>query len=153
MNVLFQIVLGSSLLIACAFIHIFIISRIILKLQLANHFSTDQSAKHQIFVVAALFTVLIGSHTLQIYVWAIMLWLIGALPGYEEPIYFTLVTYTALGYGDVVLTPAFRIFGAMISVTGLVMFGMTTAFLVGIFSRILHEKNMDEKQSQVNKKH
>lgn len=141
MNVIFQIILGSSLLIVSAFIHIFIISRIVTKLHLSDHFSGKRSAKHQILVVASLFMVLIGSHTLQIYLWAIMLWLLGALPGYEEPIYFTLVTYTALGYGDVVLTPAFRIFGAMISMTGLLMFGMTTAFLVGIFSRILQEKN------------
>lgn len=142
MNVLFQIFLGSFILILCAFIHIFIISRIVRKLHMSSHFASGRSAKHQIFAVAALFMVLLGSHTIQIYLWAITLWVLGALPGYEEPIYFTLVTYTALGYGDVVLTPAFRIFGAMISVTGLVMFGMTTAFLVGIFSRILQEKNL-----------
>lgn len=141
MLVLFQIVLGSFILVLCALVHIYIISRIIQNLQVADHFSVKKSHWHQIFAVAGLFFVLLLSHTLQIYVWAITLWFLGALPGYEEPIYFSLVTYTALGYGDVVLTPSFRIFGAMISVTGLVMFGMTTAFLVGIFSRILEENN------------
>ncbi|WP_187428226.1 hypothetical protein ROLI_003700 [Roseobacter fucihabitans] len=140
MNVLFQLLLGSSLLILCALVHIFVISRIIGNLQRNNHFSAQRSGRYQILAVAGLFMILLGSHTVQIYLWAIALWLLGALPGYEEPIYFTLVTYTALGYGDVVLTPQHRIFGAMISVTGLVMFGMTTAFLVGVFSRILQEK-------------
>ena len=44
---------------------------------------------------------LILSHTLHLYMWAFMLWWLGALPGHEEPIYFALVTYTTVGYGDV----------------------------------------------------
>jgi len=55
---------------------------------------------------------------------------------FPESIYFSLVTYAALGYGDVVLGEHFRIFGAMESVTGLLMFGITTAFLVGYFSQV-----------------
>lgn len=87
-----------------------------------------------------LFLITLGSHTVQIYLAAIVLWLVGALPGYEEPIYYALVTYTTVGYGDVVLGPDFRILGAMISVAGILMFGMTTAFLVGLFARIMGEE-------------
>ncbi|MFK7870591.1 MAG: ion channel [Roseobacter sp.] len=86
-----------------------------------------------------IFACIIVSHTIQIYLGAFMLWLVGALPGYEEPIYYALVTYTTVGYGDVVPTAEFRIMGAMISVTGILMFGMTTAFLVGLFSRLIGE--------------
>lgn len=105
-----------------------------------HHFASYRSRRHRFVTVCALFLITLGSHTAQIYINALALWLVGALPGYEEPIYYTLVTYTTVGYGDVVLGPDFRIMGAMISVTGILMFGMTTAFLVGLFSRVVGEE-------------
>ncbi|QJF49926.1 two pore domain potassium channel family protein [Roseobacter ponti] len=139
MLVLIQIGIGGALLLACAMVHILIIAKMIRHLKDDDHFGPDKSRTHQIMTVCFLFLGAIISHTLQIYISALSLWLIGALPGYEEPIYFALATYQTLGYGDVVLTEQFRILGAMISVTGILMFGMTTAFLVGIFARVLDD--------------
>ncbi|WP_300032631.1 ion channel [uncultured Roseobacter sp.] len=140
MLVLIQILIGSFILLVCALIHIMIIARMIRHLASHDHFAAHKTARHQLVTLCVLFLITLLSHTIQLYFCALMLWLVGALQGYEEPIYFSLVTYTTLGYGDVVLTPQFRILGAMISVTGIVMFGMTTAFLVGLFGRILGEK-------------
>ncbi|WP_295313083.1 potassium channel family protein [Roseobacter sp.] len=137
MLVLIQIGIGSALLLACAMVHILIIAKMIRHLKAGNHFAPDKTRIHQIMTVCFLFLGAILSHTLHIYISALSLWMLGALPGYEKPIYFALVTYTTLGYGDLVLTEQFRILGAMISVTGILMFGMTTAFLVSIFARVL----------------
>lgn len=137
MLVIFQISLGSAVLLVCALVHILLIARMSQALSERDHFGADTSRRHQLLTVCLMFLGTILSHTIQIYICAFTLWMLGALPGYEEPIYFSLVTYTSLGYGDVVLDKEFRIFGAMISVTGLVMFGMTTAFLVGVFRRLL----------------
>lgn len=99
---------------------------------------TESPSGRVVFVTcSAVVFFLLLSHTLHIYLWAISLWLLGALGGYEEPIYFTLVTYTTVGYGDTTLGPTFRIYGAMASVTGILAFGLTTAFLVGLFPRII----------------
>lgn len=83
---------------------------------------------------------LLFSHTAQVYIWALIFWWSGALQGAEAPIYFALVTYTTLGYGDVTLGDNFRIMGAMASVCGVLMFGLTTAFLVGALARLLRAK-------------
>ena len=48
-----------------------------------------------------------------------------------------LVTYTTVGYGDVIVGPDYRLFAAMAAVTGLLNFGLSTAFLVGLFGRLL----------------
>lgn len=80
-----------------------------------------------------------GAHTVQLYFWALAFWFADAITEFPTAIYFSLVTYTSLGYGDVVLEENFRIFGAMESITGLLMFGITTAFLVGYYSRIMRE--------------
>ncbi|WP_122076238.1 ion channel [Pseudophaeobacter sp. EL27] len=59
--------------------------------------------------------------------------------------YFVLETYSTVGYDDLTLVKHFRIFGAMASVSGILMFGAITAFLVGFFTRTLDAKKSDLK--------
>ena len=134
MSVLVQISIGTGLLILCAILHIAMSARLVLLLKTRDALRGLLSGGGIILPVSVVFAAFVASHTLHVYLWAVVIWLLGALPGYEEPIYFALVTYTTVGYGDVTLTPDFRILGAMASVTGILMFGLTTAFLVGVFS-------------------
>ena len=137
MPVLIQISFGSIVLLACSAIHIWMIGRLVGYLQGKRHRAHSAKAQSVFRLTSAVFLALLVSHTVQIYVWAGALSLLGALPGYESPIYFSLVSYTTLGYGDVTLADQHRIFGAMSSVNGILCFGISTAFLVGFFSRIL----------------
>ena len=137
MNVLFQIGIGTGLLIFCAVLHIALAAKLVAHLKGKHALQNLHSQSDIMKLVLTIFGAFVLSHTIHVYLWASMVWLAGALSGYEEPIYFALVTYTTLGYGDVTLAPAFRILGAMASVTGILMFGLTTAFLVGVFARAL----------------
>jgi len=71
-----------------------------------------------------------------VWIWSSGFVLSGALPDWNTAVYFSLVTYTTLGYGDVILGPAMRIFAAFSAVTGLLGFGISTAFLVGAIGHI-----------------
>src|SRR5215467_3814372 len=52
-------------------------------------------------------------HLAQVGLWAGFLVLLGALQTYNDAFYFSLVTFATLGYGDIVLAPGYRIFGAL----------------------------------------
>jgi hypothetical protein len=137
MPVILQISLGSCILILCMAFHVFISTKLIEFLRLKAQPDEKKVSGNMFKAVSGILLLLLFSHTVQIYVWAIALGIFGALPGYEEPIYFALVTYTTVGYGDVTLDASYRIFGAMASVNGIIAFGLTTAFLVGFFARFL----------------
>lgn len=137
MSVLVQIGLGSSLLVLCLLMHLSVQVWVVRKLRAKKAHLHRPSGRAVFLTCSAVVLVLLFSHTAHLYIWALSLWLLGALPGHEEPIYFSLVTYTTVGYGDVTLGPAFRIFGAMASVTGILAFGLTTAFLVGLFPNVI----------------
>jgi hypothetical protein len=47
-----------------------------------------------------------------------------------------MVTYTSLGYGDVVLEKGWRLLGAFEAANGIVMFGWTTALIFFIVQRL-----------------
>ncbi|MBY6055423.1 potassium channel family protein [Leisingera daeponensis] len=88
-----------------------------------------------LMLVVAIFIIL-GSHTAQVWIWSAAFVLVGAIADWNTSVYFSLATYTTLGYGDVVLGPALRIFAAFAAVTGLFGFGISTAFLVSAMSRL-----------------
>ncbi len=81
--------------------------------------------------------VIVFAHTVQVWIWAAVYIQYGALLSWNDAIYFSLVTYTSLGYGDIVLGPGLRIFAAFASVTGLLGFGLSTALLVALFTRLI----------------
>jgi len=87
-----------------------------------------------IFLVALIF--IVSSHTAQVWIWAGIYVLFEVLPEWNSAIYFSLVTYTSLGYGDIVLVPGIRIFAGFAAVTGMLGFGISTAYLVSLFGRL-----------------
>jgi len=52
-------------------------------------------------------------HFAQVGLWAGFLVWLDALKTYDDAFYFSLVTFATLGYGDIVLAPDYRIFGAL----------------------------------------
>lgn len=81
--------------------------------------------------------VIVFAHTVQVWIWAAVWINYGVLSDWNEAIYFSLVTYTTLGYGDIVLGPNFRVFATFASITGLLGFGLSTALLVALMSRLM----------------
>jgi hypothetical protein len=140
MSVATEFAAGSALLIACALVHLAVLMRVVATYRAPPPGHGEMRFRMRHFsAIAKLFIAIAMSHTVQVCIWAFVLLWIGALPQVEESIYFAMVTYTTLGYGDVVLTPEFRIFGAMAAMTGILCFGLSTAVLVGYFAGLISE--------------
>jgi hypothetical protein len=65
------------------------------------------------------------------YLWA------GAIADFEPALYFSLVTFTTLGYGDITLGPDWRMLAAFEAANGIIMFGWTTALVVAYLQRLM----------------
>jgi len=69
-------------------------------------------------------------------VWAgAYLWL-GAIDRPDDALYFSMVTLTTLGYGDIVLTAPWRLLAAFQAAIGIIMFGWTTALVFAAVHRL-----------------
>jgi hypothetical protein len=80
--------------------------------------------------------VLLLWHLLEAGSWALLYRLSGDLPDWETALYFSMTSYTTLGYGDVVLPPPWRILGPMEGAVGILMFGWSTAIIVAAITRV-----------------
>ena len=70
----------------------------------------------------------------EVCVWAITYRLleVPALASVEDAFYFSMVTYTTLGYGDLVMEGSWRVLSAFEAANGLIMFGWTTAVVIRV---------------------
>ncbi|CAN7464235.1 potassium channel family protein [Rhizobium leguminosarum] len=76
---------------------------------------------------SVLMIVLMLGNILQVAFWALLYRVLGAFEDFETAMYFSGVTFTSLGYGDVVLDGRIRLLGPLQAANGLMMFGITTA--------------------------
>jgi hypothetical protein len=64
------------------------------------------------------------AHLIQIALWALVYLLYGEMATFETAFYFSAQNYTALGYGDVVLSQRWRLLGPLEAINGLLLFGL-----------------------------
>ncbi len=68
----------------------------------------------------------------EVWMWAALYRLLGAIGSLEEALYFSTVTFTTLGYGDVVLEKQWRLLAAFEAANGLFLFGWSTALVFAV---------------------
>lgn len=79
-------------------------------------------------------------HIAEITVWAIVYCLLpnlNEINTFEDAVYFSTVTFTTLGYGDIVITGSWRLLAAVQAMAGLLIFGWSTALLFAVVQRVL----------------
>jgi hypothetical protein len=74
--------------------------------------------------------------TVEIGAWAVTYLLLGAIEGAERALYFSAVTFTTLGYGDIVLGEQWRLLGGFEAANGIIMFGWSTALVMAAVQRV-----------------
>jgi Ion channel len=76
-------------------------------------------------------------HLVEIAVWALFYWWQKCLPDAESAFYFSGVTYTTVGYGDLVLPAQWRLLSAVEGLTGILMCGLSTGLFFAVASKFL----------------
>jgi hypothetical protein len=78
---------------------------------------------------------LIFIHLIEILVWGMFFYRQNCLPDAESAFYFAGVTYTTVGYGDLVLPKAWRMLGPIEGLTGILMCGLSTGFFFAVVNK------------------
>jgi len=80
-------------------------------------------------VLCSTAAVLLSLHMLEVVVWGVTYQMLdgdGLVTTFEEAIYFSMVTFASLGYGDVVIDGPWRLLAAIQAMTGLLAFGWSS---------------------------
>lgn len=91
------------------------------------------------------------AHVLEIWIWAMVFLWTQKVQGLESALYFSTVTFTIVGYGDVILSEQWRLLGSVESANGMLLFGGSTAFIFEVMRWIwkLDSNEADTKATSV----
>ena len=96
----------------------------------------SRNVRRHVGLLLCLFMFIVLLHLIQIALWAVVFWRAGELPTLETAVYFSITTYTTVGFGDVVLGPGWRVLAGIEGLTGLILVGWSTAFVFAIVNRM-----------------
>lgn len=83
-------------------------------------------------------------HLIEVTAWALFYVWRDAMPDLQSALYFSAVTYTTTGYGDLLLPEQWRLVGAIEALTGILMCGLSTGFFFAVVSRLLLAEPRDD---------
>ena len=130
-----KLLVALLLMALCVAIHAVGLTAAVRQLRL-RPMSPPLSFTRSVGVLIAIAAWAILLHLLQIAVWAIFYVLEHGMPDLPSALYFSAVTYTTTGYGDLVLPPQWRLVGGVEALTGILMCGWSAAFFFAVVNRM-----------------
>ena len=131
---LIEILLAGGLVAVTVFIHAAGISALLRAMMRSHALATSGFLPVTRFVIVVTCW-LIVIHLIEISVWGLFYFWRGCLPDAESAFYFSGVTYTTVGYGDLVLSKPWRMLAPLEALTGILMGGLSTGLFFALVSR------------------
>ena len=94
-------------------------------------------------IVAQAMSFALVAHLIEIVVWAVLFVRCGEFSELGTAYYHSAVNYTTLGYGDVIMSPSWRLLGPLEAANGMLMFGVTTAMIFAVIQRLIQTRFVD----------
>ena len=95
-----------------------------------------------------LFSGIMLLHTVETGIWAVFYYTRSLFEDFETALYFSLTSYTTIGYGDVLLSQRWRLLGAIEGVCGVLLCGISTAFIFAVMSAMFQIRIQQQSRSQ-----
>jgi hypothetical protein len=94
-------------------------------------------------IVALAVFLLLVAHLIEISLWAILFLVCGEFHEFGIAYYHSGVNYTTLGYGDIVMSPSWRLLGPLEAANGMLMFGVSTGMIFALIQRLIQSRFAD----------
>ena len=133
-----QCALGIALMIVATMVHATCTG---LSLKVLLNLDLDawalRSGLNAAIFVACVVAMLFLATLVETMIWAVAYWGLGALEGFEEALYFSTVTYTTLGFGDITLSQEWRLLSSFEAAIGVILLGWSTAIVFAFVQHII----------------
>ena len=89
-----------------------------------------------VWTLTRLVSLLLLLHLAEMVIWAAAYALVGLFSDFETSLYYSLKSYTTVGYGDVLPAAKWRLLGPIEAAVGILMLGWSTGVIVAAVQRI-----------------
>jgi hypothetical protein len=81
-----------------------------------------------------------AAHLIEMALWAALFVLCGEFSDFATAYYHSAVNYTSLGYGDIIMSPAWRLLGPLETADGMLLFGVSAAMIFAVIQRLVESR-------------
>ncbi len=142
-----QYLTGSLLITSCVVFHVVALLLLTKILSILSTVIEGISSSFDFFkkiillIVAVMYVILI--HTIEIIVWALTYIRVGEFEEFSQAVYFSTITATTLGYGDITLSEPYQLLSGFEAIGGLILFGVSTAFFIKLFALFINAQDAE----------
>lgn len=132
-----NLVLGAGMVCLTVAVHFIGLVALTWLLRRGGHrFHAHESLAGQGSLIVFVVLGIVAIHTVEIWLYAVTFLGIGALDDFEAALYFSTVSFSSIGYGDIILEKSWRLISAIEGVNGLILIAWSTAFLFSVTTRL-----------------
>src|SRR5580658_1357227 len=80
------------------------------------------------------------AHLIEIALWAALFVICGEFSDFATAFYHSAVNYTSLGYGDIIMSPTWKLLAPLETADGMLLFGVSTAMIFAVIQRLVEAR-------------
>ena len=133
-----QLILGTAIITATVVFHVsglLGLAQVLRRLGQAPRAGAHHRPRMLLLLIVTVLGI-IAIHTVEAWLWALVYLQLGQFVELAPALYFSVTTSTTLGYGDITLSEQWQLLATFEAMGGLILFGASTAFLLGLMSRL-----------------
>ena len=96
---------------------------------------------HSVGVFTRALLLIVAAQLVQVAAWAALFIGCGEFDDFSTAFYHSAVNFTTLGYGDIVMSRAWRLLGPLEAAAGMLMFGVSTAVLFAVTQALIRRRD------------
>ena len=132
-----QLLVGGAVSLVNITIHALVMTTVV---RVAQAGSVKKRAHPSLFLIVVMIptvSILMATHTVEVFVWAGAYWIVEAAPPEANLVYFAFVNFATLGYGDIVPEKRWLLLGPITAMNGFLLFGWSTAVIFEVLRKTL----------------
>ena len=142
--ILIPLVVGAGAVLCTIFIHALAVGAIVNFVRREKRLGREGAGFWiDLAIVVSSISFAFVAHLLEIAVWAALYVICGEFQEFGFAYYHSAVNYTTLGYGDVIMTPSWKLLGPLEAANGALMFGVSAAIIFAVIVRLIQAKFED----------
>ena len=142
--ILIPLAVGASAVLCTIFIHALAVAATVIFVRREKRLGhTGTGLWTNLAIVALAISIIFVAHLIEIALWAVLFVICGEFQEFGIAYYHSAVNYTTLGYGDLIMSPSWKLLGPVEAADGTLMFGVSTAIIFAIIVRLVQAQFED----------
>lgn len=142
--ILIPLVVGTGAVLCTIFIHALAVSAVVNFFRHEKRLGrTGSGLSIDLAIVVLTISFAFVAHLIEMALWAVLFVICGEFQEFGIAYYHSAVNYTTLGYGDLIMSPSWKLLGPLEAADGCLMFGVSAAMIFTVTARLIQAKFAD----------